>query len=88
MFYESGKNYKYYVGQAGGFGDRAKKSKAFIVYQNGKASMVKDGAKPEPGCEIVIPSKKKKQPFNWTAVAGLASSLTGIAAIMLAISRL
>ena len=77
MFYESGKNYKYYVNQAGGFGDRAKKSKAFIVYQNGKASMVKDGAKPEPGCEIVIPSKKKKQPVNWTMVAGVMSGLTG-----------
>jgi protein involved in polysaccharide export with SLBB domain len=88
MFYESGKNYKYYVNQAGGFGDRAKKSKAFIVYQNGKASMVKDGAKPEPGCEIVIPSKKRKKGVDWTMVAGVMSGLTGIAAIMLAISRL
>lgn len=88
MFYESGKNYKYYVNQAGGFGDRAKKSKAFIVYQNGKASLVKDGAKPEPGCEIVIPSKKKKKGVDWTMVAGVMSGLTGIAAIMLAISRL
>ena len=88
MFYESGKNYKYYVGQAGGFGNRAKKSKAFIVYQNGKASLVKDGAKPEPGCEIVIPSKKKKKGVDWTMVAGVMSGLTGIAAIMLAISRL
>lgn len=88
MFYESGKNYKYYVNQAGGFGNRAKKSKAFIVYQNGKASLVKDGAKPEPGCEIVIPSKKKKKGVDWTMVAGVMSGLTGIAAIMLAISRL
>ncbi|MBE6259866.1 MAG: capsule biosynthesis protein [Prevotella sp.] len=86
--YESGKGYKYYVNQAGGFGDRAKKSKAFIVYQNGTVGVVSKGAKPEPGCEIVVPSKKRKQPFNWTAVAGLASSLTGIAAIILAISRL
>ena len=86
--YTSGKNYKYYVNQAGGFGNRAKKSKAFIVYQNGTVGVVAQGAKPEPGCEIVIPSKKRKQPFNWTAVAGLASSLTGIAAIILAISRL
>ena len=88
MFYESGKNYKYYVNQAGGFGNRAKKSKAFIVYQNGKASLVKDGAKPEPGCEIVIPSKKRKKGVDWTMVAGVMSGLTGIAAIMLAISRL
>lgn len=88
VFYTAGKNYKYYVNQAGGFGNRAKKSKAFIVYQNGTVGVVAQGAKPEPGCEIVVPSKKRKQPFNWTAVAGLASSLTGIAAIILAISRL
>ena len=88
VFYTSGKDYKYYVNQSGGFGERANKSKAFIVYQNGTVGVVAKGAKPEPGCEIVVPSKKRKQPFNWTAVAGLASSLTGIAAIILAISRL
>ena len=86
--YTAGKNYKYYVEQAGGFGNRAKKSKAFIVYQNGTVGVVSQGAKPEPGCEIIVPSKKRKEPFNWTAIAGLASSLTGIAALVLAISRL
>ena len=86
--YESGKGYKYYVNQAGGFGNRAKKSKAFIVYQNGTVGVVSQGAKPEPGCEIVVPSKKNKQPFNWAAIAGITSGLTGIAALILAISRL
>lgn len=86
--YTSGKDYKYYVNQAGGFGNRAKKSKAFIVYQNGTVAVVSKGAKPEPGCEIIVPSKKRKEPFNWSAVTGLASSLTGIAALVLAISRL
>jgi protein involved in polysaccharide export with SLBB domain len=88
VFYEKGKSYKHYIEMAGGFGHHAKKSRSFIVYQNGTVGIVSDGAKPEPGCEIIVPSKKKKQPFNWTAVAGLASSLTGIAAILLAISRL
>lgn len=86
--YTSGKNYKYYVNQAGGFGNRAKKSKAFIVYQNGTVGVVSKGAMPEPGCEIVVPSKKNKQPFNWAAIAGITSGLTGIAALILAISRL
>ena len=32
--FEEGKGYKYYIKQAGGFGDRAKKSHTYIVYQN------------------------------------------------------
>ncbi len=88
VFYEKGLKYKDYVAQAGGFGNRAKKSKTFIVYQNGTVDLVKNGAKPEPGCEIIVPSKKQRKPIDFSAVAAVTSSLTGIAAIMLAISRL
>ena len=86
--YVSGKNHKYYVSQAGGFGNRAKKSKTFIVYQNGTIGVASKGAKPEPGCEIIVPSKKQGQPFNWASIASVTSGLTGIAALILAISRL
>ena len=85
FYYEAGKKYKYYVYEAGGFGHRAKKSKTFIVYQNGKAGLIKKGAQPEPGCEIVVVSKKKKEPFNmgqlttaFTGIASLASMVTAI----------
>ena len=88
VFYEQGQKYKHYVEMAGGFGHRAKKSKTFIVYQNGTIGLVKKGAKPEPGCEIVVPSKKKRQPFDFSKIAGIASGLTSIAALVLAISRL
>ena len=86
VFYESGKSYKYYVNEAGGFGHRAKKSKTFIVYQNGKASLVKKGAKPEPGCEIVVVSKKKKQPWQVSDVVGALGGLTSLASMVTAIA--
>ena len=86
MFFESGKNYKYYVNEAGGFGHRAKKSKTFIVYQNGKASLVSQGAKPEPGCEIVVPSKKRKHPWRVAEVVGALSGLTSLASMVTAIA--
>jgi protein involved in polysaccharide export with SLBB domain len=54
--YSDGKKYKWYVNQAGGFGSRAKKSRSFVVYQNGTVSKAKK-AKIEPGCEIIVPSK-------------------------------
>ena len=86
LFYEKGKNWKYYVNEAGGFGHRAKKSKSFIVYQNGKASLCKKGAKPEPGCEIVVASKKRKKPWSVEAVTGALSGLTSLAAMVTAIA--
>ena len=54
--YSDGKKYKWYVNQAGGFGSRAKKSRTFVVYQNGTVSKAKK-ARIEPGCEIIVPSK-------------------------------
>ena len=86
LFYEKGKNWKYYVNEAGGFGHRAKKSKSFIVYQNGRASLCKKGAKPEPGCEIVVASKKRKKPWSVEAVTGALSGLTSLAAMVTAIA--
>ena len=88
VFYEKGKNWKYYVNEAGGFGHRAKKSKTFIVYQNGKASLCKKGAKPEPGCEIVVVSKKRRQPWNLAAWTGAFTGLTSIAAMVAAIATI
>lgn len=54
--FSKGKQYKWYVDQAGGFGSRAKKSKTFVVYQNGTVQRAKK-AKIEPGCEIIVPTK-------------------------------
>lgn len=56
--YQKGKKAKYYINQAGGYSNRAKKSQAFIIYMNGMVARVSDGAKPQPGCEIFVPQKK------------------------------
>jgi protein involved in polysaccharide export with SLBB domain len=80
VFYDSKMKYKDYVKQAGGFGNRAKKSKTFIVYQNGTVGLAKSGAKPEPGCEIVVPSKRRRH-VNLGQVLSVGSTLTSIAAM-------
>lgn len=85
FYYEDGKDYKHYVYEAGGFGERAKKSRSFIVYQNGKAGLIKKGAKPEPGCEIVIVSKKKKQPLRMAEITGALAGLTSLASMVTAV---
>lgn len=85
--FTSGKNYKYYVDQAGGFGNRAKKSKTFIVYQNGTIGVASKGAKPEPGCEIVVPSKKRRNPLNLASLVTMGTSLASLAAMVVAITK-
>ena len=86
--YVGKKNYKFYVEQAGGFGHRAKKSKTFIVYQNGTVGLVSKGAKPEPGCEIIVPSKKRKNPVNFGALLSAGTSLASLATMVVALTKL
>ena len=88
LFFEKGQNAKFYVKQAGGFGHRAKKSKMFIVYQNGTVGIAKKGAMPEPGCEIVVPSKKRREPFDPRVINGITTPLTSIALLIVALSKL
>ena len=85
--YEEGKSAKYYVNQAGGYGNRAKKSKTFIVYQNGNVGVVSKGAKPEPGCEIIVPSKKRRNPVALASLLSVGTSIASLAAMVVALAR-
>ncbi len=84
----NGKKANYYVDQAGGYGNRAKKSKTFIVYQNGTVGLASKGAKPEPGCEIIVPSKKRKNPLNLGAFISAGTSLASLATMVVALTKL
>ena len=86
--YEGNKGYKYYINKAGGFGSRAKKSKTFIIYQNGTMAKVGRGTKVEPGCEIVVPTKAKKDMSVISQWLSIGSSITGLAAMIATIANM
>jgi len=85
--FEDGENYKYYIKQAGGFGDRAKKSHTYIVYQNGTMAVAKEG-KIEPGCEIVVPTKAPRNANAITQWLGIGTSLASLATMVVALTKL
>ena len=85
--FEAGKGYKYYIEQAGGFGDRAKKRGAYIVYQNGTMSIAKKG-KIEPGCEVIVPSKEKKEGTTLNQWLGIGASMASLATMIASIANL
>ena len=76
--YEEGKNYKWYVRQAGGFGDRAKKRKGYVIYPNGTMAQVNHGAKITPGCEIIVPSKPKREAMTTAQWVGIGSTVASV----------
>lgn len=86
--YNEGQNYKYYVKQAGGFGNRAKKGHTYIVYQNGTMAIAKKGGKIEPGCEIVVPSKAPRDENAITRWLGIGTSAASLATMFATIANL
>ena len=84
--YQAGKDWKYYINQAGGFGYRSRKSHSYIVYQNGTVTRVGKG-KVEPGCEIVVPQKGKRDMSSIMQWVSMGTSLTSLAAMVIALTR-
>ena len=87
--YMKGKNVDYYLNQAGGYSDNARKSKKFIVYMNGQVTKVKGSGKKqiEPGCEIIVPSKAKKK-GNIANILGYATSFSSLGMMIASIANL
>jgi protein involved in polysaccharide export with SLBB domain len=85
--YVEGKNIKWYIKNAGGFSESAKKKKTFIVYQNGLMNSASRSTIVEPGSEIVVPSKKKKN-FDLASMSILGSVLSPLATMVALIAYL
>ena len=87
--YIKGENIDYYLNQAGGYSENAKKSKKFIVYMNGQVTKVKGSGKKqiEPGCEIIVPSKAKKR-NNIGNILGYATTFSTLGMMVASIANL
>ena len=86
--YQKGKKAGYYIDQAGGWGNRAKKSHTFIIYMNGKVARVAHNAKPEPGCEIFVPSKAERDPRMLSQTLSIATSVASFATIIATLANI
>jgi len=77
--YRNRESARKYIQASGGFAQRAKKSKVYVLYANGTAESTKGGLfgrrypKLRPGCEIIVP---KKPDVDKTAQAGMWLGIT------------
>ncbi|MBR3658763.1 MAG: SLBB domain-containing protein [Bacteroidaceae bacterium] len=85
-----GKNLKYYIEKAGGYSQRAKKSKAYVVYMNGSVAKAKKRSSKlvQPGCEIVVPARQQRDGLTATEILSLGSTSASLATVVLALMNL
>lgn len=86
--YKEGESVKYYIKQAGGWGNRAKKGSTFVIYMNGNIAQVGYGTKITPGCEIVVPSKSKSKRLTTSERLSIASGTASIATMIATLANL
>ena len=77
-----GKGLKYYINQAGGFGDNAKKRHTYIIYMNGTVAKADRKHKPRPGCEIVVPTKQRGTKLSTAETLAIGSTTASIATMI------
>jgi len=87
--YQKGKSLLHYIEQAGGYGNRAKKSKAYIVYMNGQVKKAKKYSNNviQPGCEIIVPTKEKN-PFQLQNILSIATTSASLATMVASIANI
>ena len=88
VVYVPGKKLSYYIDQAGGYGERARKRSTYIVYMNGNVSKGKKNTIIEPGSQIIVPTKPEHQAFDWTKVLSIATTLGSIASMTAAVAAI
>lgn len=89
--YEKGETLGYYVKHAGGYADNARKRGVYVVYLNGAVEKINRHSRKaiQPGCEIIIPSKKLKRDKNLTTQEALSmgTSAASIAAMVITVAN-
>ena len=82
--FQKGKKLKHYIDMAGGYGFRAKKSRAYVIYMNGTVARLKSGNKDaiQPGCEIIVPTKPIRKGMSTGEIMSVGTSAASLATMV------
>lgn len=86
--FQKGKSIDYYIDQAGGWGNLARKSRTYIIYMNGTVAKAGNGNKPQPGCEIVVPSRPANKKMSTAEVVAIGTGAAAVATTIATIANL
>jgi protein involved in polysaccharide export with SLBB domain len=89
--YDDSYNFNKYISMSGGFADNAKKKKTYVIYANGSVDRTnnflffRDFPEVQPGAEIVVPQKQRKEKMSTGEIIGITSALSSMALIIVTI---
>ncbi len=91
--FRKGKNIKYYIKNAGGTAEKGWMKKVYVVHANGSASAsgsvfgIRKYPKVFAGSKIIVPEKPERTKASTGEIVGIASVLTSLAGILLAVLK-
>lgn len=86
--YSPGMRVRYYINQSGGFANRAKKSRMYMIGMNGHISRVKKRTKVDTGAEIIVPLKEPRNDNSLQTSLSLATTSTSLATMIASIANI
>ena len=86
--FKEGMSTDYYIEMAGGTTSTAKKSKTVIIYMNGMVARASAKNKPQPGCQIVVPTKKARRPLSLPEILSIGTGASSLAAMIATIANM
>lgn len=94
VLYKKSKNFKQYINQAGGFSQKALRSRSYIMYANGSVRSTKkflffnNYPVVTTGSEIFVPKEEEKRKMTAGETAALISGMASVGAILLGVMNL
>ena len=86
--FEKNKSVRWYINQAGGWGNRAKRNHTYIIYMNGTVAKKSYKTKVRPGCEIVVPTKPERGGNSLAQWLSIGTSVASIATMVATMTNL
>ena len=86
--YRESAGFKQYISRAGGFTEKSRRGRAYVIYANGdvqrtrKYLFVNVYPRIEPGAEIIVPQKPERERMSPQAWIGIATSMATLALLI------
>lgn len=89
LVYQRGRTVMQYINNAGGFTQRSKRNRVYVVFADGHAERGhRAGTNVEPGSVIIVPNNNRKNAFNANEVLSAASTATSLVTMMATVINL